>query len=114
MPKAQVRNVIQSVLSEPWLIRPEKLQDIVSVVEARANGNALSDEEITKKFGAPAVEADDEPQIIEGVEVINVDGVLAPRMNLMTRMSGGTSTQQLAGQALHRRHLAGPRALQTG
>lgn len=95
------RNVVRNVLSEAWLIYEPKLEEIVSLLELRASGVVLSEEEIKERVGFDfkASEHSDEPQIIEGgIQVIDVFGTLAPRMNLMMKFSGGTSTQKLAQQ----------------
>lgn len=92
--KKSVRRVVDSVVGEPWAITESKLQVIAEFLEDRANGGLVSDEEIRSQFGA-AESSEEKPQIVDGVQVIDVDGTLAPRMNLMMRFSGGTSTEML-------------------
>lgn len=92
----KISNIVQAVLSEPWLILDSKLEEICAFLELRADGFSLSEEEIRERFGRERSE-EDGPIILDGgIQVINVHGTLAPRMNLMARMSGGTSTMQLA------------------
>ncbi len=93
-----MRNVIRNVLGTEWLIHPDKLEDMLAMLESRANGDVPSEEELRAKFGAAMSSDEDEPQIVDGIQVIDVAGTLAPRMNLMMRFSGGTSTQKLAQQ----------------
>lgn len=93
------RNIVRSVLSESWVIHPPKLEEIVGVLEARAAGVAFTEEEIRERIGVPQNAEESEPTLLEGgIQVIDVSGTLAPRMNLMMKFSGGTSTQKLAQQ----------------
>jgi signal peptide peptidase SppA len=94
----QIRNIVRAVLGNCWAIEPSKLEDIVAFLEARASGIIPSEDEIQSRFKVESQTADedDEPKIIDGVQVVDVFGTLAPRMNLMARFSGGTSTQKLA------------------
>ena len=100
MPHSQdykIRNVIKAVFAERWLILPSKMEEIVALLEARAAGIIPSESEVSLSFGNPAKTNEDKgPTIIGGIQVIDVFGTLAPRMNLMMRYSGGTSTQKLA------------------
>lgn len=94
----QIRNVMRSVLSTPWLIQPEKMDEIMEFLEARQSGNIPSEDELLAAFGPRELaEEDDGPRIMDGgIQVIDIMGTMAPRMNLMSRMSGGTSTMKLA------------------
>lgn len=80
----------------PWAIWPEKLEAIAAVVEAHAAGNALEFEAESGKSGPRAGE--DFALTQDGIAELHVYGVLARRMNLLERMSGGTSCQILARQ----------------
>lgn len=93
------RAVVRSVLNETWAILPAKLDEIVALLEERYSGELnVTETEIRERFGNERAESD-EPQIIDGgIQVIDVFGTLAPRMNLMMRFSGGTSTQKLEQQ----------------
>ena len=95
----RVRNVTQAVLNGEWAILPEKLQEITAFLEARNEGQIPTEEELNERFGPSGEQTQEENQILSGgIQVIDVMGTLSPRMNLMSRMSGGTSTQQLAQQ----------------
>lgn len=95
--KKQVgRHVTRAVLDTTWMIQPQKLEQICQFLEARAAGVELSETEIRAAFGAD--EEDEDVRTINGVRLIPVMGVMAPRMNLFMRFSGGTSTQLLAQQ----------------
>lgn len=86
-------NIIRAVFDEPWAILPSKLNAICELVRLRAAGGHVPQADIDA-----IVAANPRPLSAAGgaVAVINVFGVIAQRMNLMTAMSGGTSTEQLA------------------
>jgi len=95
-----IPHVLAAVAETPWAIRPEKLQAIIELVAARAAGVRWTDEEISARLGAgrqrPAAAAADGP-----VALLPLRGVLFPRTNMLTEMSGATSLeswrQQLRG-----------------
>ncbi|HEV8642066.1 MAG TPA: S49 family peptidase [Methylomirabilota bacterium] len=89
----QYPHIAQYVREHPWAILPATLDTIVEVLRLRAGGARLSDEEIRARIGAaspPALRA------LGGVQVLPLFGVISHRMNLMTDISGGTSTEQFA------------------
>ena len=86
-------HIIHAITSEPWAILPEKFAAICAVVELRAGGGLVPRAEIDA-----IVAANPRPtnRSTGAVAVINVFGTIAQRANLMTEMSGGVSTEQLA------------------
>jgi signal peptide peptidase SppA len=91
---------ILDVLSSPWAIIPEKLQEIQGIYRAHVRGRTVD----LAPFEAAAAakkkaQADGEPPytVENGVAVIPVQGPIAKRMNMFLYISGGTSTQLLAG-----------------
>jgi signal peptide peptidase SppA len=87
--------VTKFVSEHPWSILPDRLEAILEVLRLRIEGRVFTDEEIQARIGAgpPAVPR----KLIGAVAVLPVFGILAHRMNLMTQVSGGTSTEQIAG-----------------
>lgn len=86
-------HVIQAVFETPWAITEAKYRAICALIETRAAGLHIPQAEIDAvRAAAPA------PSRPGGgaVAVIPVFGVLAQRLNLMSEMSGGTSTEMLA------------------
>ena len=80
--------ILKFVSEWPWAILPAKLESIVEMLELRAAGQMFTDEEIKARIGAgprPAAKAGGP------VAVIPLHGVLAPHMDVMTQISGGTS-----------------------
>lgn len=103
--------VIDAVCNTVWACLEDRVQAIADVMNSRANGLPFSDEEIRSRIGSahesngsigllgldePNSKEPFGPRIIDGVAVLPVHGVLAPRMSVFMHVSGGTSTQQLA------------------
>jgi signal peptide peptidase SppA len=85
-------HIISEVCRKPWAILPEKLAVIAQFIRMSAAGEKLSEEEIEASMSAgPRVS----PKGSGAVAVIPVYGTISRRMNMMSRMSGGTSIEQL-------------------
>jgi len=85
-------HIISEVCRKPWAILPEKLAVIAQFIRMSAAGEKLSEEEIQASMSAgPRVS----PKSSGAVAVIPVYGTISRRMNMMSRMSGGTSIEQL-------------------
>lgn len=82
------------VYDQPWAILPEKLQAIQSLLAQRLSGVHLSDEEIASRIGA----ADARRGSVRNgaIAVLPVYGVLMQRIDMISAMSGGTSTERIA------------------
>jgi signal peptide peptidase SppA len=81
--------VSRFVGSQPWAITEPALDTIVGILRQRAAGITLTVEEIRARLGAAAPAP--QPQAGQAVGVLRLMGVIAPRMNLMVEVSGGTS-----------------------
>lgn len=89
---------IIDVLTSPWAIVPEKLNEIREIYATHLRGEKID----LAAFEAQAAQAgqaeeDERYQVLNGIAVIPIQGVIAKRMNLFSKMSGGASTQ-LVGQ----------------
>jgi HK97 family phage major capsid protein len=91
----RTKNVLGLATSTVWAIQPEKLDAILDVLEMRAEGLTFTPEEIAARIG-DGPRAGPQRQPSGSVAVIPLYGVIAQRMNLMTDVSGGTSTEQFA------------------
>lgn len=103
--KHKVRHVVEAAYSTPWAIEQDKLQEITEVLERRAAGEQLTEDEIQARIGDRRRYQDDDDDgpyrlTDDGVAVIPLQGVIMPRANLMTEFSGGTSTQQFTDAVL--------------
>lgn len=85
-------NIMDMITSSVWLITPDSLQNILSIMDRKMQGEELSEEQLLD-FGRQqaAIEEEQGP----GVGVLNISGPIFPKANMMTQMSGATSIQQL-------------------
>jgi signal peptide peptidase SppA len=87
-------HVLGFALSHPWAIEPSMLAVIADVIGRHVAGEVVDD----ATMQAALAKRRDLPQPSGGgVAVIPVHGVIAPRANLLTAMSGGTSFESLTG-----------------
>jgi hypothetical protein len=75
-----------------------KLAMILSLLQIRASGERLSQEEIRAAIGATKQRRGALRGTARGVALLPVFGVLGQRMNLPLAMSGGTSMEMLASE----------------
>ncbi len=88
--------VASAVFNEPWMIQPEMLAIICEVISARVNGVMLDDPSwraSAAAFEARAAAHADRQRDGGSVAVLPLFGIMSQRMNMMTSMSGGTSTE---------------------
>ena len=81
------------VISAPWAIQPEKLLEIQAIYATHMRGEKIDIEAVEKRLGRPLVSEPKGYEIRDGVAIIPVFGVLAKRANLLTQVSGMTSTE---------------------
>lgn len=80
-----------------WALLPAKLDEILVLAEAILDGKKIDWPEAAA--GPGGARAQDEPyQVRDGVAVVRVYGVLDKRMNMFSKMSGGTSYELLGSQ----------------
>lgn len=88
-------HVLSFALEHPWAVTRPMLRVIADIIGGRVSGLHASDDEIA----AALVNRKNLPQPTGGaVAVIPVYGVIAPRLNLMSDLSGGTTFETLSGQ----------------
>lgn len=86
--------VLRAVSSTAWLIEETKALQILEFLRIRANGGRIPAAAV-RRIMAQGKNGRG-PQLANGkVAVLPVYGVVAPRMTMMTQMSGGTSAEQL-------------------
>lgn len=92
------QHVVRMVRETPWAILPETFERIREVVAARAAGEKWPAEEVAARIsGGPGQGG--KTQRSSGVAILPLYGVLVPKANLFTEMSGGTSLE-MWGQSL--------------
>lgn len=87
------RRVVRFIEDHPWAMLPSALDSLLEVLQLRIEGRIFSEEDIQARVGTPTPPSQ---RTVGMVAVIPVFGVMAHRMNMMTAISGGTSTEQLA------------------
>ncbi len=81
------------VLNAPWAIVPEKLLEIREIYFTHLRGEKIDLRAIEARLGQALNNEQQGYQVVEGVAVLPIEGVIAKRMNLFTHVSGGVSTQ---------------------
>lgn len=84
---------VLDILNAPWAITPHRLEQIHGIYAAWARGESVDVAAVEAKIGRPLVNDPQGYEVQDGAALIPMRGVMAPRMNLMTQVSGGTSTE---------------------
>jgi signal peptide peptidase SppA len=84
---------IIDVLSAPWAIVPDRLMEIQAIYATHLRGEKIDISGIEARIGK-TLENDPQPyDVINGVAVFDLCGVVGKRMSLFSRISGGISTE---------------------
>ncbi|MDY0013879.1 MAG: signal peptide peptidase SppA [Rhodocyclaceae bacterium] len=81
------------IINAPWAITPEMLGEIQSIYGRHLRGDKI---DLASLSAATGIAFDNQPKgyrVEDGVAVLPIDGVIAKRMNLFTKISGGTSSE---------------------
>ncbi len=84
------------IVTAPWAITPDMLQEIGSIYTTHLRGEKLDLAQIEAALGRPLNNEHRRYEVIDGVAVLPIHGVIAKRMNLFSEISGGVSTELLA------------------
>ncbi len=84
---------ILDVLNAPWAIDPIKLNEIQEIYFTHLRGEKIDLKLIEVQTGKKLQNEEQGYEIHGTVAVIPIEGVLAKKMNLFSRISGGASTQ---------------------
>lgn len=87
--------VFQLINGTPWAITPEMLSEIHRIYEDHRSGRIPDISAIEAQLGRPLKNEQKDYELIDGVAVISVAGVIAKRMNLFMEISGGISIEKL-------------------
>lgn len=93
--KRKLSKTLQAFYATPWLLHPDKLAQVLDVLESRSDRRDVEFkiQQIQEEAPEPTGVA-----VVDGVAVIGVEGIISKRMNLITQFSGGTSTEMLSAQ----------------
>lgn len=86
---------ILDILRSPWAITPDKLTEIQAIYATHLRGEKIDIPSVEARLGAPLNNEPTAYQLLDnGVAILTLDGVIAPKANLFMRISGGISAQQ--------------------
>lgn len=89
---------LMDVMTSPWAITPNMLQEIRAIYETHLRGDKIDIAGVEARLGRQLNNSATDMQIVDSVAVISANGPIAKRMNLFTEVSGGTSAEILANQ----------------
>lgn len=85
-------HILLAVAAEIWAIDPDKMDQIVAFLALQASGDKLSAEEVEARISR---QNERDVQRREGnVAILPMRGVISNRMNMMSEISGGTSSEK--------------------
>jgi signal peptide peptidase SppA len=88
------------VITSPWAVLPDQLREIQNIYSTHLRGDKIDIAAIEARMGRPLASDQQAYEIRSGtsVAVLTLDGVMAPKANLMMQISGGVSTQMAGTQ----------------
>lgn len=90
---------ITELLSAPWAILPESLREIHQIYANHLKGEKADLAAVEARVGHPLANEQQSYTVREGgVAVLTAEGVIAPKANMFTQISGGVSSQLLVKQ----------------
>jgi signal peptide peptidase SppA len=84
---------ILDVLNAPWAIIPDRLNEIQEIYFTHLRGEKIDLKLIEAQTGKKLQNEEQGYEIYGTVAIIPIEGILAKKMNLFSRISGGASTQ---------------------
>ena len=88
---------ILDVLTAPWAIQPSKLLEIQGIYATHLRGDKIDLKGVEAAIGRPLNNNQAQGyEVIDGVAVLPITGVISKRMNLFAQISGGASTELVA------------------
>lgn len=84
---------LSDIVNGPWAITPEMLLEIQSIYARHINGDIIDLDAVAAKIGRPLNNHRTIASTHQDVTVIDVQGVIAKRINLLIDISGGASSQ---------------------
>ena len=90
---------LRDIVAGPWAITPDMYEEVQGVYARHMRGEKIDLGALEAKIGKPLDNSRQDMTITpDGVAVISLEGVLAKRANLFSKISGGTSTQVVGSQ----------------
>ncbi len=89
--------IFRAVYSAPWAIQEEKLNQILAFLELKGAGGSVGGEELDRLRAAhEIIAARSIARSAGGVRVLPLMGMITHRANMLSDISGGTSTEKFA------------------
>ena len=76
-----------------WALRPNSFQDVLRVYDARLSGEKIDVLQVEAKLGRMLHNEQMPYEVRNGVAIVDLQGVIAPKMNMLVQISGGSSAQ---------------------
>lgn len=83
-----------------WAITDAMYDEIQSIYAAHMRGDKIDIKGVEARIGRPLANERRSYQVIDGVALFSMAGVIGPKANLMMEISGGTSAQLLRNEIL--------------
>jgi signal peptide peptidase SppA len=87
---------LADIVNGPWAITPEMLIEIQGIYATHLRGDKIDVAKIEAALGRPLSNSQQGSVIQDGVAIITINGAIAKKMNLMSEISGGASSQLTA------------------
>jgi len=97
-PARRYTQITKAVYERPWAIQPAMLAVIDEVVRLRLAGAPLSDDDIQARVDAAETGPRSGSIRAQGVAVIPIYGVIAPKANLFSAMSGSATVEGIRSE----------------
>lgn len=83
------------ILTAPWAIEPAKLAEIQAIYATHLRGDKIDLAGVEQRLGRPLANEPKPYDIVDGVAVLPIEGVVAKRANMFMQISGGASMQMI-------------------
>ncbi|PTR17494.1 signal peptide peptidase SppA [Nitrosospira sp. Nsp2] len=81
------------IVNSPWAIQPDKLREIRAIYETHMKGEKIDLDAVRSQTGLPLQNKPQGYDVVDGVAIIPIHGVIAKRMNMFAAISGGASSE---------------------
>lgn len=89
---------LMDIMTAPWAVVPNTLCEIRDVYTTHLRGEKIDISAVEARLGRPLNNEQPDVLVQDGVAIVTANGVVAKRMNMFSRISGGMSTEILAQQ----------------
>ena len=89
---------LSDIVNGPWAITPAMHQTVQEIYARHLRGEAADLAKIAADLGRPLANERKPYQVVDGVAVLPMIGVMAKRANMFIRISGGVSTEIFANE----------------